>query len=128
MKKKTRRRQQGVSLLEALCAISLFAIVSTAIATLAVGSVRSSALSRDSTEAAMLAQWQMEQIRGLDYPSMASTTTSATMAGKTYTVATNVQTDVPAANMKDIKVTVSWSAPGGARSYSTESIYVDITL
>lgn len=125
---KTRRGQEGVSLLEALVAISLFAMVSTAAATLAVGSVRSTALSRHAAEAAMLAQWQMEQVRGLDYPSMASSSSSATMGGQTFTIATNVQTDVPAANMKDVKVTVTWTGPEGTRSYSTESIYVDITL
>jgi type II secretory pathway pseudopilin PulG len=126
--RKRRRGQEGVTLLEALMTISLFAIVSTAAATLAVGSVRSTSLTRHAAEAAMLAQWQMEQVRGLDYPSMASTTTSATMGGQYFTIATNVQADTPAANMKDIVVTVSWTGPEGTRSYSTESIYVDITL
>ncbi|HZP41232.1 MAG TPA: hypothetical protein VFD84_06945 [Candidatus Binatia bacterium] len=125
---RTRRGQEGVSLLEALAAISLFAIVSSAVGALALGSVRSTALSRHSAEAAMLAQWQMEQVRGLDYADMASSSSTATMGGQTFTITTDVQTDVPDANMKDVKVTVTWTGPEGTKSFSTESIYVDVTL
>lgn len=123
-----RRNQRGFSLLEALAATTLFALVSAAMGTLALGSIRSTTFNRHASQAAMLAQWEMERVRSLDYPNMVSQTTSKSMGGQTFSLTTLVETDVPAANMKRITVTAGWTGPEGAKTYATQTIYTDITL
>ena len=123
-----RRNQRGLSLLEALAATALFALVASAMGTLTLGSIRSTTFNRHASQAAMLAQWEMERVRSLDYPLMVSGSSSAAMAGQTYNLTTLVENDVPAANMKRITVTAAWTGPEGAKTYATQTIYTDITL
>jgi Tfp pilus assembly protein PilV len=123
-----RRRQRGISLLEVLAAMSLFALVSAAMATLAITSIRGVSANRHSTVATMLAQWEMERVRALDYTTITSASSSQTVAGVPYNIATVVQANTPGANMSDVRVTVSWTGPEGSKSYSTETIYTDVTL
>lgn len=123
-----RRRQRGISLLEVLAAMSLFALVSAAMATLAIASIRGVSANRHATVATMLAQWEMERVRALDYTTITSASSSQTVAGVPYNIATVVQANTPAVNMSDVKVTVSWTGPEGSKSYSTETIYTDVTL
>jgi Tfp pilus assembly protein PilV len=126
--KRRRENQRGLSLLEALAATTLFALVSAAMGTLALGSIRATTFNRHATQAALLAQWEMERIRALDYASMVNQSSTKTVEGQSYTVATQVEDDTPAANMKRITVTASWTGPEGAKSYATQTIYTDITL
>jgi len=123
-----RRGERGFSLLEALAAATLFALVSAAMGTLAVGSIRATTFNRHASQAALLAQREMERVRALPYEQIASATTTETMGGQTYTIDTVVESDVPAANMSRITVTASWTGPEGAKSYATQTIYTDITL
>jgi Tfp pilus assembly protein PilV len=125
---RTRHAERGLSLLEALCAMTLFALVAAAMGTLAVASIRSTSANRHATVGAMLAQREIEELRGLDYPAVASRSSSALVNGTTYTITTNVQTDVPAAGMKDVTTTVGWTGPEGARTYVARTILTDITL
>ena len=123
-----RKHQRGFSILEALAATTLFALVSAAMGTLALGSIRATTFNRHASQAALLAQEEMERVRSLDYSLMVNQSTTKTMGAQSYTVATVVETDVPAANMKRITVTSSWVGPEGAKSYATQTIYTDITL
>lgn len=125
---KNRRGERGISLLEALCAMTLFSLVASAMGTLAVSSIRSTSANRHATVGAMLAQREVEELRGFDYLAVASRSSSTTVGGQTYTIATNVQTNVPAAGMKSITATVAWTGPEGARSYVARTILTDITL
>lgn len=127
-RRKDRRRERGFSLLEALAATTLFALVSAAMGTLALGSIRATTFNRHASQAAFIAQEEMERVRALDYSLMVNASSTKTMGGQSYTLGTVVETDVPAANMKRITVTASWSGPEGAKSYATQAIYTDITL
>jgi prepilin-type N-terminal cleavage/methylation domain-containing protein len=126
-KRARRRGQEGVSLLESLAAISLFAIVAAGTATMAGSLMRQTASNRQSTAAAMLAQEELERVRGLAYNDIQDGSQSREMADKSYEVATTVQTDSPAAGMKRIRVIVSWDSPLGERSYELETIFTSIT-
>lgn len=124
--KPSRRGQEGVSLLESLAAISLFAIVAAGVATMAGASMRHTANNRQSTAAQMLAQEELERVRGLDYPDIDDGSVTRTMAGKSYDIATTVLDNTPANGMKRITVTVTWDGPMGERSYAIDTIFTDV--
>jgi len=121
------RRVRGFSLLEVLAAMSLFAIVASAIGTLAVSSIQHSAQNRHYTTAATLAQAELEDLRSLDYPDIATRASLKTVGGESFNVSTVVAPDSPAPNMKHITVTVTWTAPEGTKTYAAETIYTNIT-
>jgi general secretion pathway protein I len=123
---KNRRRQRGVSLLEVLAAMVLFSLVASAIGALATQSMVHTVRNRHSTNAALVAQQELERLRGLAYASMASKTSTMTMAGQSYNVASVVAANTPAANMSQVTVTVTWSGPEGSRSYVVQTIYTAI--
>ncbi len=124
-----RRRERGVSLLEVLVAMALFALVASGIAALATQSMVRTSQNRHATAAALLAQREMERIRALPYASVAAAggSTSATVNGQTFTVNSVVQTDTPALNMSQITATVSWTGPEGAKSYAVRTIFTSVT-
>jgi type II secretion system protein I len=122
-----RRRQRGFSIVEVLAAMTLFAIVGSAMGILATQEMRRTTESRHATAAVLIAQQQLEAARALDYPNVANTSGSATMNGQAFTYVTQVQTDVPVANTKTVTVTVNWVGPEGSRSYSLPTILTDVT-
>ena len=124
---KNRRRQQGVSLLEVLAAMVLFALVASAVGALATQSMVHTTRNRHSTSAALCAQQELERLRGLPYAQMASRTTTMTMGGQSFSVASTVQADTPVANVATITVTVTWTGPEGARSYVVQTLFTSIT-
>jgi prepilin-type N-terminal cleavage/methylation domain-containing protein len=122
-----RRRQRGFSLVEVLASVTLFAIVSSAMGLLATQSMRRTTENRHSTAAVLIAQQELERLRGLDYPSLAGGTYGTTMGGQSYSVNTAVTPNSPDPNMSEVVVTVSWTGPEGARSYALRTIFTDIT-
>jgi len=123
----TRRRERGFSLLEVLAGMSLFAIVASSVGMLATQSIRRTVENRHGTEAALLAQQEMERVREIDYTNIVSRTTSQTMNGHTFVITTGVLDDTPAASMKQITVSVGWTGPEGPHSYAISTIYTDVT-
>ncbi|HUM00284.1 MAG TPA: prepilin-type N-terminal cleavage/methylation domain-containing protein [Mycobacterium sp.] len=123
---KNRTRQRGVSLMEVLAAMVLFALVASAIGALATQSMVHTVRNRHSTNASLIAQQELERLRGLDYVDLASSTSTKSMAGQTYTVVSNVASNTPATSMSTITVTVSWDGPEGARSYVVQTIFTSI--
>ena len=126
MTRKTRRSQRGISLLEILVAITLFAITSSGLAAFLVQSLRRTAGNRASTGAVIAAQHEVEDLRSLDYPAIASRSYSTTITGKSYGVGTVVQNNTPASGMKQITVTVSYTEPLGPESYVLRTILTQI--
>jgi general secretion pathway protein I len=122
-----RRRQGGFTLLEVLVSLSLFALAASAVGALATQSMVRSMENRHGTAAALVAQQELERLRGLPYQDVADGTSSATMGGLTYGITTAVEPDMPAPNMKQITVHVYWSGPEGERSYVVSTIYADVT-
>src|SRR4029078_11883824 len=96
MTRKTRRSQRGISLLEVLVAITLFALTSSGLAAFLVQSLRRTAGNRASTGAVIAAQHEGEDPRPLHYPAIVSRSYSTTITGKSYGVGTVVQNDAPA--------------------------------
>jgi prepilin-type N-terminal cleavage/methylation domain-containing protein len=121
-----RRRTHGFSLLEVLAAMSLFALVAAAIGKLAATTMLHGAMNRHYTQAAMLAQEELEDLRSLDYADIASRSSLHVVAGASYTVSTAVAPNSPASGMKHITTTVYWSGPEGTKYYAAETIYTNI--
>ena len=100
MTRKTRRSQRGISLLEVLVAITLFALTSSGLAAFLVQSLRRTAgtgrrrgpSSRRSTRSRTSAR--------STYPAIVSRSYATTITGKSYGVGTVVQNDTPASGMK----------------------------
>jgi Tfp pilus assembly protein PilV len=118
-----------VSLLEVLAAMALFALVASGVGALATQSMVRTGQNRHATAAALLAQRELERIRALPYASVAAAggSTSATIAGQSFTVSSVVQPDTPALNMSQITTTVSWTGPEGAKSYAVRTIFTSVT-
>ena len=126
MTRKSRRSQRGISLLEILVAITLFALTSSGLAAFLVQSLRRTAGNRASTGAVIAAQHEVEDLRSLDYPAIVSRSYATTITGKSYGVGTVVQNDTPASGMKEITVTVSYTEPLGPESYVLRTILTQI--
>lgn len=123
---KNRKRQRGVSLMEVLAAMVLFALVASAIGALTTQSMVHTVRNKHSTNASLIAQEELERLRGLDYVNLTSSTSTMSMGGQTFNVVSNVAANTPAANMSTITVTVSWTGPEGSRSYVVQTIYTSI--
>jgi prepilin-type N-terminal cleavage/methylation domain-containing protein len=126
MTRKNRQSQRGISLLEILVAITLFAITSSGLAAFLVQTLRRTAGNRASTGAVIAAQHEVEDLRSLDYPAIVSRSYSTTITGKPYGVGTVVQNDTPASGMKQVTVTVSYTEPLGSESYVLRTILTQI--
>ena len=69
----------------------------------------------------------IEELRGTRYVEVDSRSSTATVGGIVYTIASVVSEGVPAAEMKHIQTTVSWTDAGGvSEQFSMETIYAEI--
>ena len=117
---------RGVSLLETLVALSLFAIAAGTMGNFLVQQIRMASTNHNFTTAYAYAEQELEDIRALDYADIVSRTSSHPAGSLTFTTDTQVVANDPAPNMKKITVTVSWTEPGGARSVALNTIYTAI--
>jgi Tfp pilus assembly protein PilV len=109
-------------MVEMLVAMVLFALVATGLSAFAVQSLRSTADTRASGGAVLLAQAEVESLRALAYDDIATRSYPASVGGQAYHVATGVVANAPAAGMKEITVTVDWTAAMGPRNYVLRTI------
>jgi Tfp pilus assembly protein PilV len=114
-------------MLEVLAAMSLFAIVASAVTALVTGSLRHTTRNRHGTMASILAQEKLEDLRGIAYDDIEATSESVVAAEQAYNIATEVEDNTPASGMKHITVTVSWTGPEGTQSYAVETVYTSVT-
>jgi Tfp pilus assembly protein PilV len=114
-------------MIEVLSAMSLFALVASGVGKLATGSMRYTIANRHGTAASMLAQRELEELRGRAYADILPGSYPKTVAAQLYTVATSVIDDNPAAGMKLITVTVGWTGPEGPKHYAVQTIFTAIT-
>jgi type II secretory pathway pseudopilin PulG len=120
--------QAGFTLVEAVVSLGLFVLATAAVAGLLVSQTRMETSNATTTTAITLAAQALEDLRALDYPNIPTSQTSTTKVGAlTYTVTSKAVFDTPAANLATITVTVSWTEPLGAKSYTLNSIYTDVT-
>lgn len=121
-----RRRTGGFSILEVLAATALFAVVAAAVSALATTSVRFTIDNRHGTAAAMLAQEELEDLRGMAFEDVESRARSEIVGGQAFTITTVVDDDDPEPGMKHIVVTISWGGPRGVRTHAIETIFTSL--
>lgn len=122
---------RGFSIIEALVASTIFAVGMAASAGMLTLSMKTTQSSSLDAHAAALAQQELENLRSLVYASIATRDPFTSVApdvfyGASFLVHSDVQIDQPAANMKTITVTASWTDRGAPRSYVMRSIYTNI--
>lgn len=125
------RSDGGSTLIEALVAMTIFAAGASATFSMLMLSLATARANALDTHAVALATQEREDLRSLVYASIATRDpyTSASpdvFNGTQFTVHSDVQSDQPAANMKTVTVSVSWTYKGAARSYSMSTIYTNV--
>jgi len=116
----------GSTLVESLIAMCLFALAATSTSDLLVTHVRAQGSNLNKTTSIALAERELEDLRALDYASIASRSSTQTVGGLRYTLTTTVTADVPAAGMKTINAVVSWIDLKGAQTYAINAIYAAV--
>lgn len=120
-------RHNGFTLLEVLLAtfILVFGVAATAALLLAANT--QGTVSRRATEAAALAQKELEVLRDMSYDDIASASPTTLVVGsKTYSLERVVTVNDPAPNMKRIRVTLTWVIRG-TRTYVAETIFTNLS-
>ncbi len=118
--------ERGVSLLETLVALGLFAIAAGTMSNFLVQQIRMASTNHNFTTAYAYAEQELEDVRALDYTDIASRSSTHTSGSLTFATDTQVVANSPDVNMKNITVTVSWTEPGGARSVALNTIYTAV--
>ena len=124
--------EKGFTLIEVVTALAIFSIGLLAIASIQVGTTGGNARSRFATEAAALAQDQVERLLLLPYDSAAPAPefNNANNGTRAYTDPTGRYTidwtvsppDTPIDNTVTVTVSVDWDANGTRKSYRVEFI------
>lgn len=118
--------ERGVTLVETLVALGLFAVGAATMGDFLVHQIRTAQSNYNHTIAYSIAAEELEAMRARRFMQMAESSSQQTVGNMNYTLATTVADGVPAASMKRITVTVSWSEPGGPRNVSLRTIYTAI--
>jgi len=121
------RNQRGTTLIECVAAIVLFAIAAAAIGDLLAQQIRMQNSNGTTTTAISVAAAELEDVRTLNYGDMANRSSTTVVDGVTYNLDTSVVANSPQQNMKTVHTTVVWTEPTGAKSYTLQSIYTDVT-
>jgi len=105
-KKTLKKREQGFTMIEILIAIALLLVGLLGVAQMQVMTMITNSTANQRTIAITLAQDQMEILRTRPYANIETPPLSNTSG--IYTRSWVVQTNIPATNMKQVTVTVSW--------------------
>jgi type IV pilus assembly protein PilV len=123
------KSQNGFTLLEVLVAIVILTIGLLGTAGLTTGVIRGNHYSKNITSATAAAQTQLESIKSSGYANATTTNfpgDTVTMGGMTFTRTTTVTNSSPAANMKTVSVTVSWTESNNtSRSVNLQTILAE---
>jgi type IV pilus assembly protein PilV len=121
--------QQGFTLIEVLVAIIILTIGLLGTAGLTTGIIRGNHFSKNITSATAAAQTQLESVKsgGYSYALAANfPNDSVTMGGMAFTRATTITANSPAANMKTVSVTVTWTETNNtSRSLTLQTILAE---
>jgi Tfp pilus assembly protein PilV len=120
------RSQRGISLIETLVALGLFALTAATMGNFLVAQIRAASSNHLYTKAYALAEEELESTRALRFSDMVSDSRTVDVGAVTYTVDTNVQDDTPAHGLKKIQVDVSWAEPEGPKNVSVYTIYTEV--
>jgi Tfp pilus assembly protein PilV len=118
--------QRGISLLETVVALGLFAFTAATMGNYLVSQLRMSSYNYLYTQAYTLAEQQLESTRALHFNDMVPASSTSTVGGTQYTVATAVLNDTPANGLKQITVNVSWKDQRGPQNVAVQTIYTEV--
>jgi Tfp pilus assembly protein PilV len=124
-----RRRlsERGVTLLETLVALGLFALTAATIGNFLVSQIRRSSSNYLYSQAYVLAEQQLESLRALpQYTAIVPGSTTTSVGGTHFTVATSVLNNTPADGLKQITVNVTWQDILGAQNATVQTIYTQV--
>lgn len=125
----TQRRklgQSGLSLLETMVALGLFAITAATTSDFLVQQIRRTSQNNLATVAYAVAEEHLESVRAAKYGDMAGSSKQIEKGSVVFDVATTVEPDVPAPNLKRVTVNVGWNEPGGRRDVEVYTIYTAV--
>lgn len=121
------RSQQGITLIETMVALGLFALVAAAMSDFLVHQIRQSSSNYLDTLAYSLAADTLELARAARLASVAQGSTTIDEGGVTFTTTTQVENDTPSQGMKTITAVVTWNEPSGPKSVSVPTIYTEVS-
>lgn len=126
-RRRRRSPQAGVSLIETLVALGLFAITASTMGNYLVQQIRMASTNYLHTQAYAIAEEELESTRALRYNEMAPSSRTEDIGGTRFTVDRLIVTDTPASGLKSITVKVSWKDPqGGAKNVAVQTIYTEV--
>jgi type IV pilus modification protein PilV len=117
-----RRWRRGFTLIEMMVAILLIGVGLMGVAALSTTVTRANQQSAAITAASSLAQERIERFRTEDYAAIASGSDTRTLDGITYSRSWTVTANDPAAGLKTIAVTVSWTTRGRTHQTTLSTI------
>lgn len=117
---------KGFTLIETLVGLAIFSIAATAVSALLMLAFITANTNSSRAHAADLAVQEIEDLRSERYNDLASRLGSDDWQGTTFAILTQVQGNVPAANMSTVTVTVSYPEYGKLRSYVSRTIFTDV--
>lgn len=125
---KNRRRlgERGISLLETMVALGLFVVSAATTSDFLVRQIRQTSQNNLYTVAYAIAEEHLESVRASRYPDMAASNSRVVKGSVVFDVATSVEANVPAPNLKQITVQVAWVEPDGRRDVEVKTIYTSV--
>ena len=119
--------QRGVSLIETVAALSLFAISAATMGDFLTHQIRAAGSNTNYTVAHEIGVEELENLRSLLYEQITGEAREVQKGGMLYQVTTSVDDNVPGPNMKSISVDIGWNEPDGQRHVVVETIYTAVT-
>jgi Tfp pilus assembly protein PilV len=121
------RKSVGFGLVESIVSAAMLISILIAVWALMGSAFSTGDTNRSRRHAVALAADELEDLRSRPYADLAGHAgVNSVWAGQTFTAATTVEGDVPAANMSRITVTISYSDRGRTRSYVAQTIYTAV--
>ena len=121
------RWHDGFTLLEVIIASFLLVFVVASTGALLLAATTQGTVSLRATEAAALAQQELEVLRDMAYDDVTSAPpVTRRVRTRDYVLQRAVTANDPAPNMKRIRITVSWTARG-PRTYVVETVFTNLT-
>ena len=120
------RGQRGMTLIETVVALALFALTAATMSRFLVAQIRHASNNNLQTRAYALVEEELEAMRAQRFADMAGGSKLVTESAVQYTVATTVADDTPSNGLKTINVNVSWKDPVGPRNVQVSTIYTEV--
>ena len=118
--------QRGLSLVETMVALGLFALTAGTMGSYLVQQIRMCSTNYLYTQAYALAEKELESIRAQRFAEIASASKTTRVGDATFTLATQIVDDTPANGLKRVTVNVSWNDTQGPRNVAVQAIYADL--